>query len=217
MYPIEKKSKFYVVWVGLNPGVFDTWDECKKQIHGFKGAKYKSFFDRDTAELFFKNGYTKYQEQYIKKKKKDKKPIFENKNNLVPILKSISVDAACSANPGPFEYRGLHTNSKRVLFQVGPLPGGSNNIGEFLAIVHALILLKKHNRTEPVYSDSKTAIAWVFNKKTNTTIVENIENKITFNLIRKAEKWLQENEYPNLVLKWETRVWGEIVADYGRK
>ncbi len=213
----EKQNKFYVVWKGKVPGIYTTWDECKQNINKFKGAQYKAFLTREEAELFFNAGYDAYAKVRPPKEKVEKEKLSEEEKNSKPILNSICVDAACSANPGHFEYRGVHTNSGRILFQVGPIPGGSNNIGEFLAIVHVLALLKKHNRNDVIYSDSKTAIYWVKNKKANTTIVETKENKKVFDLIRRAENWLQKNTYKNPLLKWRTSIWGEIKADYGRK
>ena len=212
-----KEPKFYVVWVGKTPGIYETWEECKLNISKFKGAKYKSFLSREEAEHFFKEGYEAYVKVRLPKEKEIKRELTEEEKNSKPIPNSISVDAACSSNPGPFEYRGVHTTSKRILFQSELIPGGSNNIGEFLAIVHALSLCKKHNRTDTIYSDSKTAIGWVKNKKVNTTIIETFENKKTFDLIRRAENWLKNNTYQNKVLKWQTRIWGEVAADYGRK
>ena len=37
------KGKYYVVWKGRNPGIFDNWAEAKMQIDGFEGAKFKSY------------------------------------------------------------------------------------------------------------------------------------------------------------------------------
>jgi ribonuclease HI len=131
---------------------------------------------------------------------------------------SISVDAACSGNPGVMEYRGVWTADGAELFHFGPARDGTNNIGEFLAIVHALALLhKKEDAVTPVYTDSKTAISWVRKKKANTQLKPNHHNKNLFDMIRRAEKWLKENEWKNPVLKWETERWGEIPADFGRK
>ncbi len=212
----EVEKKYYVVWVGVQPGVYETWEECKQNIHKFKGAKYKSFFSKKAAEEKFNLGY----ESYFKNKIPIYKPPVKKREipvSLTPILKSICVDAACSSNPGPVEYRGVDTTSKKVLFHVGPFEGGTNNIGEFLAIVHALSFLKKHNRNDIVYSDSQTAIFWVKAKSVNTTLKENDSNKKIFEILKRAEIWLQNNTYENLVLKWETKVWGEIKADFGRK
>ncbi len=215
MSSTEKQNKFYVVWKGRVPGIYLSWDDCKEQVHKFDGAKFKSFLTREEAEHFFKEGYDFYLKARPNKTKEKKAET--PKANTKPILNSICVDAACSGNPGAFEYRGVHTHSKRILFQVGPIPGGTNNIGEFLAIVHILALLKKHNRHDVIYSDSMTAIYWVKNKKANTTIEKNHHNKKVFDMIEKAEKWLQKNKYQNKILKWETRIWGQIIADYGRK
>ncbi|MGB0789138.1 MAG: ribonuclease H, partial [Marinirhabdus sp.] len=43
------------------------------------------------------------------------------------------------------------------------------------------------------------------------------KNKPLFELIARAEKWLRTNTYTTKVVKWETRAWGEIPADFGRK
>ncbi len=211
------QTKYYVVWVGHTPGIYNTWEECKKNIHKFKGAKYKSFFSKEEAQKQFELGHEFFFKNQPKKEKFERPELTEEEKQSSPILESICVDAACSSNPGPFEYRGVHTKSKRILFQVGPIEGGTNNIGEFLAIVHILALLKKHNRNDVVYSDSKTAISWVEQKRVNTTLQETPQNKHVFDLIRRAEKWLENNTFSNYILKWETRIWGEILADYGRK
>lgn len=211
------QNKYYVVWIGHKPGIYDSWEDCKANIHKFKGAKYKSFYSKEEADKKFKLGYEAYFKNKPKKEKVERPELTEEEKLLTPILESICVDAACSANPGPFEYRGVHTNSKRILFQVGPIPGGTNNIGEFLAIVHILALLKKHNRNDIIYSDSKTAMFWVQQKKTNTTLKETNANKKVFDMIRRAELWLKNNSYSNPILKWRTSIWGEIKADYSRK
>ena len=132
-----------------------------------------------------------------------------------PIPESISVDAAY--NGKEMEYKGVYTKTKQELFKLGPFEGATNNIGEFLAIVHALGYLHKQKSSAPVYSDSVTAIHWVKLQHANTKLARTLENKSLFYLIERAEKWLKENKYPNKLLKWETKAWGENPADYGRK
>lgn len=129
---------------------------------------------------------------------------------------SVCVDAACSSNPGPVEYRGLRTSTKEVLFHI-KLEHGTNNLGEFLAVVHALAYLQKIGDGSPVYSDSQTAIAWVENRQVRTTLEVNSDSQKVLELTERALKWLKANRRHNLVLKWETRDWGEIPADFGRK
>lgn len=195
------KQKFYVVWNGRKTGIFTSWAECIAQIDGFPNAKYKAFTSRELAEEAFQRGEVKKistsYESYIEE--------------------SISVEAACSGNPGPMEYRGVYTKNGMEIFHHGPVQNGTNNIGEFLAIVHALALLKQKNSRMPIYSDSATAIKWVKDKRVNTTLVRDESTEEIWNLIDRATYWLHHNDYENVLLKWDTKKWGEIKADFGRK
>ncbi|CAI8173037.1 MAG: Ribonuclease H [Polaribacter sp. SA4-10] len=209
------KKKFYVVWNGRKKGLFTSWSTCKKQVDGFDGAEYKSFTNLDEAELAFSKKYVDY------KGKNNKKPtlsIIEKEKYGLPNLESISVDAACSGNPGKMEYRGVLTHNKKELFIKGPYQNGTNNIGEFLALVHGIALLKSKNKESiPIYTDSKIAMSWVKQKKCKTNIHFNSTNKDLLELIKRAENWLENNTYKNPIIKWETKAWGEIPADFGRK
>ncbi len=129
---------------------------------------------------------------------------------------AIAVDAACSGNPGPMEYRGVYLPTGQEIFHFGPVMG-TNNIGEFLAIVHALALLKKKNSSMPIYSDSRTAQIWVGKRKCKTTLKRTPETEPLFAIIARAEHWLQTNTYSNPIIKWDTAQYGEIPADFGRK
>ena len=207
-------KKYYVVWKGKTPGVYLSWEDCRKQIEGFPDAVYKSFKDEQLALKALDDGWEYYVGFDERKLSFD-----DTKRALVgePIAESISVDAACSGNPGILEYRGVFTGSGRELFRVGPFPEGTVNIGEFLALVHGLAMLKKQNSSIPVYSDSRTAISWVSKKKVNTKLEKNQKNKKLFELVTRALNWLKNNSYENRILKWETEYWGEIPADFGRK
>jgi ribonuclease HI len=209
------KKKFYVVWKGRKPGIYTSWDVCKRQIDGFEKAEYKSFLTLTQAELAFKNNY----EDYRGKKKLLKNIPAEDLNKYgTPNLESISVDAACAGNPGKMEYRGVLTHNKRELFKMGPFPRGTNNIGEFLALVHGLALLKSKEKEDiPIYSDSKIAMSWVRQKKCKTNLHFDNSTKELLTLIKRAEDWLQKNTIKNPILKWQTKSWGEIPADFGRK
>lgn len=208
------KKKFYVVWEGHKKGVFTSWDTCKKQIDNFKGAQYKSFASKIEAEQAFKGKYEDY-------KGKDTKKVLLSVSALKkygkPIFPSLSVDAACAGNPGKMEYRGVDSETKRQLFIQGPFEKGTNNIGEFLALVHGLGYLKQKNLNYPLYSDSKIAMSWVKNGQCRTNLSISSENQQLFDLVKRAEKWLKENKYTTQILKWETKAWGEIPADFGRK
>ncbi|NOY51460.1 MAG: ribonuclease H [Chlorobi bacterium] len=206
-----KKRKYYVVWQGKKPGIYASWDDCKKQVHGFDGAQYKSFASLDDAQLAYSKSFWEIAQL------KGKKNLLELKTKEKPVLPSISVDAACAGNPGTLEFQGVYTETRTPLFKRGPYKMGTVNIGEFLAIVLGLAWLKKHNLDYPIYTDSRTAIAWIKKKNVNTKLEWTDENKDLLQAVHGALKWLGENTYNNKILKWPTREWGEIPADYGRK
>ncbi|NDW17987.1 ribonuclease H [Dysgonomonas sp. 216] len=205
------KKKFYVVWNGVEPGVYDSWDKAKVQIAGYDGALYKSFGNESEAIKAFDDNPYKYIGQ------KEKKASISYKTNTEIEMDSLAVDAACSGNPGLMEYRGVYLKTGEQIFHSGPYEQGTNNIGEFLALVHGLALLKQKSITIPIYSDSVNAIKWVNQKKCKTKLERTPVNEIIFELIERAEKWLQKNTYPNKIIKWQTDKWGEIPADFGRK
>ena len=209
-----KKSKYYVVWQGKKPGIYNNWVDCQEQIKGVEAAKYKSFESLIEAEKAF----TGKAENYIVKKNNS---TTNDKSKTVSktkiIWESISVDAACSGNPGIMEYQGVDTKTKDRIFYQGPFLMGTNNIGEFLAIVHALALFKQHQLNTPIYTDSLTAMSWVRNKKVKTNLVKNSKTVKLYELIDRAENWLKNNTYSNTIIKWDTENWGEIPADFGRK
>jgi ribonuclease HI len=128
------------------------------------------------------------------------------------------VDAAWNSVNKDMEYQGIFYKTDKRIFHLGPMPHGTNNIGEFLAIVHALGYCLKHGLLEmPVYSDSRNAIAWVKAKQCKTNLEQGPKTQPIFDLIHRAEHWLKNNMYSNPVLKWETKSWGENPADFGRK
>lgn len=194
------KAKYYVVWTGKTPGIYTNWSDCKEQIHHFPGAKYKSYDTEYEAKTAYMDN------------------VADNvADNVGYETDSISVDVGCSGNPGIVEYRGVDTFSGDVVFAVGPIAKGTNNLGEFLAIVHALALLKKRNSRQMVYSDSRTAIKWVKEKQVASTLVRDESTSEIWQMTDRAVKWLKSNTYENKVCKWDTENWGQIKADYGRK
>ena len=204
------KKKYYTVWRGVNPGVYSSWTDCQLQTKNFRGAIYKSFDTREEAEHalelppwgFFNKG---------EGKEEKKKCLPENFD-----LNCLAVDAACSGNPGPMEYRGVYLLTGQQIFHFGPVYG-TNNIGEFLAIVHGLALLKKKGLKMPVYSDSRLAMSWIRQKKCRTKLERTARTEALFQLIGRAETWLKNNQWDVPLLKWETGLWGEVPADFGRK
>lgn len=207
-------KKWYVVWEGHVPGVYESWNECKLQIEHFPAAKYKGYPSLEQAQEAYEDGYEVYQ------RKKKEGALYAHSTASVEdpayILNSYCVDAACSGNPGPMEYRGVHTYARTQIFHFGPIMG-TNNIGEFLAIVHALALQKQQRTNLPIYSDSATAIKWIRDKKCRTKLPQIATFEHAHTLIQRAEFWLRNNPIEVPILKWNTLEWGEIPADFGRK
>jgi len=205
------KQKFYVVWKGVQPGIYKSWTDCKLQIQGFEGAIYKSFDTYDEAA----SAINETPWAHIGNTSKTKDPVKKDKKPY--LTECLAVDAACSGNPGNMEYRGVYVETGQELFRVGPMRQGTNNIGEFLALVHGLAYFKKNGCQMPIYTDSHNAMLWVQQKKCKTKLVRTAVNEPIFNLIERAEKWLRENSYSTKIMKWDTQAWGEIPADFGRK
>lgn len=208
------KKKYYVVWVGRKTGVFESWEECNEQIIRFPDAQYKSFKSKQLAEQAFNSSSN----EFIGKNLFETELTPEQLKIIGdPIKESIAVDGAWNTKTGLVEYQGVHTGSGELLFRVGPFEDGTNNIVEFLGIVHALAYGKQKNLKLPIYSDSVNAINWVKDKEVITKHPRSKNNVKLFELVDRAVKWLNENEYENKILKWETKAWGENPADFGRK
>jgi ribonuclease HI len=206
---MSKKPKFYVVWEGIKPGIYTTWDACKAQVNGQAAAKYKAYESKEEAERAFGEHFAKH----IYKKESGKVTIKSD----APRGYALVVDAAWSGSSLDMEYQAVWLHDRSPVFHRGPYKKGTNNIGEFLAIVHGLAFLQKNNLTYPIYSDSRTAISWVNKKIANTKLVPHPDNAELLEILRRAEEWLRNNNFRVPILKWETEQWGENPADFGRK
>lgn len=207
----KQNYRYYVVWQGRKTGIFHSWDDCKEQVLGFEGAIYKGFRNIDEAEDALRAGTPDFS------KKSQPKQATAQLHPDAPTHRAIAVDAACSGNPGAMEYRGVWIGSGEELFHSKVYPEGTNNIGEFLAIVHALALCVQQGWSYDIYSDSRNALLWIKNGKCKTKLEPNARTAELFDVIRRAEKWLATHKYPNRLIKWDTEEWGEVPADFGRK
>lgn len=209
--PKKKKPMYYVVWRGMNPGIYTDWTEAARNIRGVAKPIYKTFGSKELAEKAYEEGPAAYMEGSYKKTRDLTDEEKERIGSPIPL--SLAVDAACNGE-GVFEYQGVLTDTKTPVFHFGPETGGTNNIGEFLALVHALAYLKGIESDMPIYSDSRIAMKWVKSGTARTSS----KNQRVQKLIFRAEHWLKENKgWSNEILKWETKAWGEIPADFGRK
>lgn len=257
-------NKYYVVWKGFAPGIYDSWEEAEMQVQGYPEASYRSFKSLEAATEAFREGFDKeglikeVQREMQRLQKEGTEIEFDESKSAEGIklrpqqpqgpsapqkerrltslgvrdvkvtseepsvrsqylVDTIAVDAACSGNPGPMEYRGVYVKTGQELFRVGPLQGGTNNIGEFLAIVHGLAMQEKQGTRLPLYSDSVNAQIWIRSGVCKTKLTENDQNTAVFDMIRRAETWLRTHTFRVPIYKWETKLWGEIPADFGRK
>jgi ribonuclease HI len=203
------RQKYYVVWKGRQRGIFTSWLECELQVKGYIGARFKSFETRAEADAAFKGEYFHFagKPSNLGQWKTAK---------VKPSLPSLCVDAACSGSPGSLEYQGVETEKGNRIFHAGPYADGTNNVGEFLAIVRAMEYQAKNNTHWPIYSDSENAITWVRAGKCNTKLAHLASNTMLFKLISRAEQTLKVSQTFK-VLKWNTEAWGENPADFGRK
>ena len=219
--------KYYVVFRGHNPGVYDNWEEVKEQTNGFPGAIFKGYATSAEASEAYRNfsGTEDRNELF--------RLISTAKPNDIPMEKkpgknfsidnpeidsdAWAVDASCLGNPGKMEYRGVDLKTGKVIFQVGPFDDATNNIGEYLALVHAMALMAKKGEYHNIYSDSRTAISWWRNRKIKTKLQATPRNAKVFELLARASVWVNMHNFPAKIMKWDTERWGEIPADYGRK
>ena len=212
------RRKFYVVWAGHSPGIYDSWDECQAQTKNFPGARFKAFDTQEAATKAYR-GDPDEQKSLIRAIARGREVDKVNYEAFPEIrLDAIAVDGACAKNPGPMEYRGVMVGSGQQLFHFGPVDDGTNNVAEYLALVHALAALHKAgNSTTPVYSDSRTARSWVEHRRHKSTLARTPRNARIFEMLERADRWLQTHTYSNPILRWDTDRWGEIPADFGRK
>lgn len=192
---------YYVVSKGRTTGIFTSWEECNAQVKGFAGGKFRGFLTQAEADAAWVAVAAPVPVEVI--------PPALLANSLVtkatwhPVTKAV-------------EYQGVLYPSRQVAFRVGPYQQGTNYLAEFLALVHALAYCKQQNLALPIYSESQPALDWVRQGAVHTSYQCTLDNQQLFALVDRAEAWLKANTYPNQLLRWYSRQWGENPADFGR-
>lgn len=224
---MSAEKKYYVVWSGRQTGVYDDWNDVEELVKGYPQARYKSFKTPQEAAKAYREGFSPEATAELgalldraslrgtRRNPATRQMAWEEFSEIDP--KAWAVDAACSGNPGVMEYRGVEVATGREIFRVGPFNKATNNIGEFLAIVHGLALQQQKGLHHTIYSDSRTGLAWVRKGRANTKLEPRAENAEVRSLIARAEHWLGTHSVHVPLLKWDTEKWGEIPADFGRK
>ena len=215
-------QKYYVVWKGRQPGIYEDWEDAKEQVENFTGAKCKAYSALKEAVEAFRSYSTEGEASLgdiLNDASRHGIPAANSDYFLFPEidLDGWAVDASCLGNPGRMEYRGVELSTGRELFRVGPFEDATNNIGEFLAIVHALALQFRNGERHTIYSDSRTGMAWVRNRQVKTKLQHTARTARVFELLHRGIEWLHSHPYTTPILKWQTELWGEIPADFNRK
>lgn len=224
---MAKKRKYYVVWQGKRPGIYSDWETCKAQVVGVQGAQYKSFDTMAEAESALRMPYSSVVARGAGGGASVGTPgvLFVDENGMTavrpgagdgPVLDALAVDAACSGNPGVMEYQGVYIPTRTRVFHYKH-PKGTNNIGEFLALVHGLSYLKRHGLKQLIYTDSVNAMSWVRQRRCKSKLPVDAATADLWDYVHRAENWLKQNTFTTEIRKWDTDHWGEIPADFGRK
>lgn len=228
---MRKRKKYYTVWVGREPGVYDDWEDAREQVENFPGARFKSFDSPEAAAEAFRRGddangrslgrllINASRKATANRTEADRLLTLDEQKRRFPEIdpNAWAVDASCLGNPGVMEYQCIDLATGQRVFHFGPVEPSTNNIGEFLALVHAISLLAQRGERRVVYSDSRIAMGWLRRKHANTKLTGGKGNPQVDELLRRAERWLLTHNVDIPVRKWQTETWGEIPADFGRK
>ena len=186
----------YAVWQGRRTGIFTKWEEARAQIDGYPSPGFAAFLSRAEAE----------------------RELEERRRLLAPAgpppEAGIAVDAACAGAVGPLEYRGIDLRTGETVFAEGPVDAGTNNLGEFLAIVRALEMLDRQEVSGPIWSESDVAIAWVGEGRHRSSVKPTDRNRELRRRLCRAELFLVDAPAPADVRRWRSDAWGAIPVEF---
>lgn len=158
------KKKFYAVKKGRKPGIYQTWNEAKSQVSGFKGAIFKGFATEAEAQKYMNNNQeymNTNQGTYV-----DSKTVDQSQYDLI-----VHTDGGCrnhgnykggsvkTTDPSAWAYR--IEGSDKLFYNSDGDWGMTNNYMELLAIIEALAKLKNehlNNKKILFICDSKYAL-----------------------------------------------------------
>lgn len=168
-------SKFYVVWIGREPGIYTDWATCRRQVDKFPAAKYKSFPTRDEASAAYAAGHGASRSSAVGAEKTASKSS-RTRNSpktftaedvaAVPVAVKIFTDGGCEPNPGNAGSGVALYRDERIeslwfgLFN----PNGTNNTAELNALHQAILMAQKEleaGHTVAIFCDSQYAIQCV--------------------------------------------------------
>lgn len=124
----------------------------------------------------------------------------------------ILVDGFALNNPGYGGFRGVNRNGIELFSRT--YLNITNNLAEYLGVIAGLWYVKDDTQAK-VYTDSMTAIKWVQRGNHNSTL--NLSGELTSALNKAEDLLYQLKNTTYKVQKWNTKKYGEILADYGNK
>ncbi|MBA35375.1 MAG: ribonuclease HI [Oleispira sp.] len=156
-------KKFYVIWVGREPGIYTDWPTAQKQIIKFSGAKYKSFPTKAEAEAAFSGGTVS---SAGKPSSNSSKNTNKGNNLSAPPIKTdvvIYCDGGCDPNPGKAGSGvAVYQNDQLIQLWYGVYnPNGTNNTAELNALFYSLQLAQhatKQGLSAQILCDSMYSI-----------------------------------------------------------
>ena len=202
------KSKNKVYLVEEAPGKyrsFDNWPACQAFVQG-RPIAFAGGATREAAMQKL-NATRDWQLSGGPKKKSSSKP--KVPGGPLP-TEGLTSDAGTHGNPGPCEYQV--TDLKGKILEHRHLGVHTNNYAE-LAGIEAMVRIAGERGESVCWTDSTIAMGWIRSGRLGPTVRE---PELIKGLIHRINAL--QAEYPNVTLKkWNTREWGQIPSDFGRK
>ena len=200
-------KKYYAVRVGKVPGIYQTWDECKKNVHGFPAAEYKSFPSVEEAKAYM--GREAVQEI-------NGKTGSGNMEDVMPDDDYAFVDGSFNIVTGVYGYGGflVYNNEKYIITGSGSdseMASMRNVAGEILGSMAAVEkAIELGVKSVDIYFDYMGIRAWALgewkrNKKGTIAYydyMQSVKDKIAINFVKvKGHSGVEGNEEADRLAK----------------
>lgn len=125
-------------------------------------------------------------------------------------MDKIIVHSTANTKTKRMAYKGFNESTNKWIFKVKYKGYCTQNVADFMAIVHALHYCKINNIDLPIYNDNLVAIKWVKDKKVNSLLIKTKENHELFQSFENALVILKQNDFLNPILFWKKKELGNI-------
>jgi len=197
-------QSYYVVWQGHAPGIYQKWPDCRKQIENYPEPRYKKFESLDEANHAYRKGI----EHYRKRKSGPQKM-----SRRAPKFRRDSLLVHTKVQGESMQINATYLKNNQKIFFVD-FQRGNPEIGQFLATVKALKLLRKRSPTMPVYVPSLKVLnainhKFLYDPYLGQRHIHDPWHEKLRECMFAAINWLKRNDYQNPVLHWNSTYWGE--------